>query len=275
MNWRTIWAITRKDLYEVTQNRSVWLPGLIFPLIVAIVLPLLILTLAEQPALAAQANSPVDAIKALMAHLPPDLAADIRQMNKSRQGAILMTGYLLAPMFLIVPLMLASIIGANSFVGERERKTLEALLYSPATDTELLLGKILAAVIPAVLLSWVSFAVYAVVVNAASWPIMGRIWFPPATWWPLMGWVAPAVAALGIGVAVIVSAKSETFIEANQKTGILVLPIIGILAGQLSGLLFLDIGASLGLGVALWLVNVVVVGLAIRRFSRANLVSHL
>ena len=61
---------------------------------------------------------------------------------------VLMLGFLFAPMFLILPLMVASIIGADSIVGEKERKTLEALLYTPATDRELYLAKLLSAVVP-------------------------------------------------------------------------------------------------------------------------------
>ncbi|MCL4560205.1 MAG: ABC transporter permease subunit [Chloroflexi bacterium] len=51
--------------------------------------------------------------------------------------------------------MLSTIIGAVSFVGEKERKTLEALIYTPARDSELFLGKVLAGVVPSVALAWV------------------------------------------------------------------------------------------------------------------------
>ena len=106
---------------------------------------------------------------------------------------VLMTGYLLAPLILVMPLMLSTIVGAESFVGEKERKTIEALICSPATDGELFVGKMLASVAPAVVLAWLDFVVYGVVVNVAGWPVMERIWFPPATWWPLMLWVTPAI----------------------------------------------------------------------------------
>ena len=62
---------------------------------------------------------------------------------------VLMLGYFLAPLFLIIPLMVAAIVGAESFVGEKERHTLEGLLYTPATDLELYAGKVLAGAVPA------------------------------------------------------------------------------------------------------------------------------
>lgn len=52
-------------------------------------------------------------------------------------------------MFAIIP---ASLISANSFVGEREQNTLEPLLCTPLTDVELLVGKSLSALIPSILI---------------------------------------------------------------------------------------------------------------------------
>src|SRR5258708_30471468 len=107
-------------------------------------------------------------------------------------------------MLLLLPLMFSSIAGADSFVGERERKTLEALLYTPASDGELFLGKVIGSGVPALLLTWLSFAVYAIVENTAGWYIMHRVSFPPAAWWPLMLWVAPALPTLGMAAAVLI-----------------------------------------------------------------------
>ena len=40
MNWRTIITIAGKDIKEATQNRSVWLPILIVPIIFVVIMPL-------------------------------------------------------------------------------------------------------------------------------------------------------------------------------------------------------------------------------------------
>ena len=44
---------------------------------------------------------------------------------------MLVNGYLLAPLFLIVPLMVSAVLAADAFAGEKERKTLESLLHLP------------------------------------------------------------------------------------------------------------------------------------------------
>jgi ABC-type Na+ efflux pump permease subunit len=275
MNWRTVWTIARKDFAEIGQERAVWIPMIIVPVIFVVLIPLLILILPELAPSAATNQLPPDLFKQMLAQVPADLAAQLAPMPQHKSLGILFAGYLFAPMFLIIPLMMATIIGTNAFVGEKERRTMEALLYSPATDAELFLGKVLAALIPAVTLCWLSFALYIVVVNGAGWHLMQRIWFPTPAWWPMMLWVAPAVATLGVGVAVLVSVKARTFMEANQMSGVLVLPIIGLMAGQMTGVLFLSPLLAMGLGLALWALDAALIVVAIRTFARSELITRL
>jgi ABC-type transport system involved in multi-copper enzyme maturation permease subunit len=60
---------------------------------------------------------------------------------------------------LIAPAMLPAVIAAYSVVGEREQGTLEPLLTTPLRREELLLGKALGVVVPAVGIAYVLFAV--------------------------------------------------------------------------------------------------------------------
>jgi ABC-type Na+ efflux pump permease subunit len=64
-----------------------------------------------------------------------------------------------------MPIITASVLAADSFAGEKERKTAEALLLTPATNEELLVGKILASLIPAVLLTAIVFLIYAGIID--------------------------------------------------------------------------------------------------------------
>lgn len=274
MNWRSIRAIARKDLKEVFANRTVWAPVLILPLIFVVFMPALLILLPQKLP-QTPTNLPPDLIPRLLSNLPAGITEILTPLPVAQQISLLMVSTLFAPMFLIIPLMLASIIGANSFAGEKERKTLEALLYTPATDGELLLGKMMASVIPTVLMAWVSFAMYAVVVNVASWPLVQRIWFPTPAWWPLMLWVTPAVAVLGMGLTVVISSKVSTFMEANQLSGVSVILVLGLMVGQISGLLFLGVGAALLVGTLIWALDAGLIALAIKTFSRSSLMTRM
>jgi len=151
---------------------------------------------------------------------------------------------------------------------------MEALLYTPATDGELFMGKVLAAFIPALLLTWGSFAAYAVVINTASYPLFGHIWFPLASWWPLMFWIAPALAVLGISATVLISIRNQTFMGAYQVSGSLVIVVLGLLVGQIAGVLYLSVGVGMLVGFVMWLVAAGLTMAAVRSFNRYRLLSE-
>jgi ABC-type Na+ efflux pump permease subunit len=273
INWRIIWNIAVKDWKEVRQNRMAWLPALLLPLIFVVFVPLIVTLLPQT----VDMSSPkmTEDFKPLIALFPPALAAQVADMNASQLMIVVVLGFMFAPMFLILPLMVASIIGADSIVGEKERKTLEALLYTPATDRELYLAKLLSAVAPAVALAWGSFVVYVVVIDVAGLPVMGRVWFPLPHWWPLIFWVAPAVATLGMSLIVLVSSRVSTFMEAQQTSGILVLPIVLLVIGQLAGVIYLSVALVFALGLVLWVIDAALIWVGVKQFSRSRLMARI
>ena len=67
--------------------------------------------------------------------------------------------YTFLPFFLIVPVLVSTFIAANAVVGEKERGTLETLLYTPVTNRELVTAKLAGAFVPAALVTFGSFTV--------------------------------------------------------------------------------------------------------------------
>ncbi len=274
MNWRSIWAIAQKDLKEVRQNKAAWGPGVIVPLIFAIIMPI-VMIVVPQVIPVEDVERELGDIDVMLRSMPPALSAIFEGKSLEQMFVLYMTGFMLAPLFLIMPLMFSTVVGSDSFVGERERKTMEALLYAPTSDLELFLGKVLAAVIPAIGLSWITYAVYIIVVNIASYPLFGRIWFPLATWWPLMFWLTPALAVLGISATVLISSRVKTFMEAYQMSASLVVLVLALVIGQVSGILFLGVGTSMFIGLFIWLVDVLLIYLSVTRFNRSSLIAKL
>jgi ABC-type Na+ efflux pump permease subunit len=274
MNWRSIWAIARKDLKEVQQNKAAWIPAIVLPLVFAIIMPALFAVLPQlMPVEDIQRE--LGDMETLLKNLPPAVRTTFEGLKLEQMFVIYMTAFMLAPLFLIMPLMFSSVVGADSFVGERERKTLEALLYSPTTDMELFLGKVLAAVIPAISLSWLTYIVYIIVINVASYGLFHRIWFPLPTWWPLMFWLTPAFALLGISATVMISSRVKTFMEAYQLTGSLVVLVLALVIGQATGVLYLGAGTVMLVGTLIWIIDVILIYLGIRNFKRSMLIAKL
>ncbi len=274
MNWRSIRAIAVKDLREVRQNKAAWVPAVVIPLVFAVAMPLAF-TLLPQLIPAEQVAGELGEMQELVARLPAAVQQVFVDKGLEQGFVIYTTAFLLAPMFLILPLMFSSIVGADSFVGERERKTMEALLYTPCSDRTLFAGKIVASVVPAILLSWVSYTIYIVVVNAASWPLFGRIWFPLAAWWPLMFWLTPAISLLGMSATVLISSRVKTFMEAYQLTGSLVVLVLLLVVGQLSGVLYLGVFSTFALGTLVWVVDAALIYVGVGTFQRTHLIAKI
>ncbi|MEN4042066.1 MAG: ABC transporter permease subunit [Anaerolineaceae bacterium] len=268
MNTRIIKAIAFKDLLEVRHNRDAWLPMIIVPLIFVIIMPLAIILIPSQ--LGAEALSDPE-IEMFLRNMPAGMQQHLAGLDEIQTIVALMLGYMLAPLILIFPLMSSTIIAAESFAGERERKTMESLLYTPATDQELFIGKVTAGFIPALIISIGSFLLYTIVLNAAGWSLFERIWFPLPTWYPLIFWITPALALTGVSVTVLISSKTQTFMGAYQSSGSLVLIVMGLVIGQISGVVYLSVGVGLVIGLVCWIAALALTHIAIKSFNRSKL----
>lgn len=272
MNARNILTIAGKDWLEVRQNRYAWVPMLIVPAIFVIVLPLVFTSL--MPALAVKPQDVISSdadMQYFISRMPAQLSQYIEFQKPMESMLVIMLGIMLAPMFLVLPLMYSTTISSESFAGERERKTIEALLYTPASDAELFLGKVAAAAIPSIGVTWLGFAVYTLILNLAPHRYFQRIWFPLPTWWPLIFWITPALVLVGISLTVIISARVQNFLGAYQTSSSVVLLVVLLFAGQMSGVLYLSVGIEMLIGLFFWVVAAILALLAIQSFNREAL----
>ncbi len=267
MNKRSLFAIMRKDLRVAAQNRGVLLPLIILPLILFVVLPWVIMLIPSM----SDSRSTETQVNQFLAIMPPSALSSMAGHTLPQQMSIFILVYALAPMFLILPVMVSSILAADSFAGEKERKTIEALLYSPITDRELFTAKLLGPWSAAVILGLISFLLYTLMVDASGWIAMKEILLPNLMWVLLAVWVSPAVAGLGLVAMVFVSARAQGFQDAYQTGGLVVLPILALMAGQMTGVMFFTAGVVFVLGLALWLLLLALLWWASRGFCREQL----
>lgn len=272
MNWRAIFAIVRKDVMVALRTKAVVMPLLVVPLILLVGMPLLLggLTIAAERT--GMDSSDLDELQRM---IPPAMQATLAGLSVTQAGLVFMLVYLFAPTYLILPIMVSSVVAADSFAGEKERKTFEALAYTPTTDRELLLAKMLGGWLPGVLVGLIGFVVYTVVVDLVTWQAAGIVVLPNLFWLLLAFWVGPAAAAIGLGVTVLVSARVNTFQEAYQLGSLVVLPIVLIMVGQVSGLVLLDNTIVAILGLAFWLVAALLYWAGAATFRRSELMARL
>lgn len=73
-------------------------------------------------------------------------------------------------------------IATDSFAGEKERNTLEALLATPLTDSELLVGKILVSFVPGMGVTIIGFLLYTATVDLLTYSIFEAYILPTVSW---------------------------------------------------------------------------------------------
>jgi ABC-type Na+ efflux pump permease subunit len=272
MDMRLVRAIALKDVKEVLGSKQLLLPMVLVPLILIIVLPTVAVLV---PSMTKVPVTTLGSMETFMERLPPSMKELVKGLDDKQKFIYLMAVFFFAPFFLIIPLMVASIIGASSFAGEKERKTLESLLYTPVTDAELMLGKTLSAFVPSVAVTWASFIVYTLVVNALGYPAFGRVFFPNLTWLVLMIWVVPSMSFFGLGVIVLVSSKAKGSQEAQQIGGMVVVPVLLLVFLQVFGVVYLSLSFALLLGLAFLVIDYFLIRLGARAFVREDIITKL
>jgi len=273
MNWNAVKAVVRKDLKVVFQNKGISIPLVAAPVFILVIL---------LPGMAALAGRLGEMVTSSLAWLDPVIdvmpagfQAALAGYNADQRFIVLSLIYGAAVMYLLLPLMVVTTIAADSVAGEKERKTLEALLYTPTTDWELLLGKLLSAWLPALGITWGGFVLYAVMANLAAWPIMGRLFFPTPSWVVLALWVAPAAAALGLGAMVLISSRARTFQAANQLAAVVIMPIFMLLGAPIIGAMGYGTWLTALLGLALWAIDAGILWFGKRSFKRSRLAMEI
>lgn len=272
MKKRTLLAIMWKDLKVAVQNKGVLIPVIVVPVILFVILPWVLTFI---PALAASSMGNIQSmesqIASLLAHMPAAMQNQLAGHPATEQMVIFILVYGFAPMFLILPLMTASVLAADSFAGEKERKTMEALLYTPTSDRELFVAKLLGPWLASIVISVLSFILYTAMVDLSGWITMKEILLPNLMWVALVFWVAPATAGLSLVIMVFASAKAQGFQDAYQTGGMVVLPVLALVYGQIGGVLYFTVGLVLILGLAFWILLIVLLWLASKKFNREQL----
>jgi ABC-2 type transport system permease protein len=266
MNKSIIWTIANKDMKAITTNSQIWLGMVLLPLILCVILPLILILTAKWAPV--DSNDTAKFVATILKALPHgETKTKLESLpSMNHQIIYVMVNYMLGSLFLIIPCLNSMMVAANSFVGEKERRTLESLLFAPITVKELFVGKVLAAFLPAITISIVSFILFGIVVNIATAGMFDERIFPNANWLLLVLWLAPLVALFTILINVLISARVQSFQAAQQLGGTVILPIIALVVAQATGLLLISPLLLFFIGVALLAGNVFV----LRKITKYN-----
>jgi ABC-2 type transport system permease protein len=260
-------ALLGKELAELRQNPAVFLPALLtgvfsilLPFFVAIVVPYFA---GERLSDSSDFEIAVEMYRTQpsMSELDPEAAI---QAWIFQQFLVLLV---------LAPVAASMSVAAYSVIGEKQARTLEPLLATPLTTFELLAGKILGALAPAVALTLACFAVYVAGVALFAQPRVFMTLFTAPSLAVVFA-LGPLAALAALQMAVCVSSRVNDPRSAQQIGALIILPVAALLVLQLTGtfLLTLPVIALVGLGLAG--INAGLMVLSIVLFDRESILTR-
>ena len=124
------------------------------------------------------------------------------------------------------PLSFTLVVALESFVGEKERGTIEPLLSSPIEDSHMYLGKLLVGITTPLVFSFASICIYLILVARRD------VAFPSAYMLTLIFMLTFAHAVLMVSSAIVISIQSTTIRAANLLASFIVVPVAFLLQGE-------------------------------------------
>jgi ABC-2 type transport system permease protein len=254
-------TIIKKEWAEVFKNRMVLFTVIFMPLLMT-ALPLIILGTTRDAGM-----------QDISTELPEQFSQFCAEDLSAGQcfQVYMVSQFLL--MFMMIPLIIPINIAAYSIVGEKTTHSLEPLLATPITTAELLTAKNLAATIPAVLATWIGFAIFAVGALIIAGAKMAGALLDPM-WLLAVLLVGPLMAVLSVNFSIMVSSRVNDPRVAEQVSTVVILPLLALFFGQISGLFFLNSNLVLLIALALAVIDVGLVYVAVRMFQRENILTR-
>jgi ABC-2 type transport system permease protein len=212
-----LWAVFTKEWRDLLSNR----------LLGAVILPALIF-----------AAIPTGLVWFIEAHdLDPTQLSQIQQYIGNFQGvdaktaaqAFIVLNFM--AYFLLIPAMVPMAIATQSIIGEKVARSLEPQLATPLEVPELLLGKTVAAAVPAIISTWAVYVAYGLVNGAVADPRLTIFVFSDV-WLLAMVTLVPLICVFSVLLGIVVSSRANDPRTAQQIGGFVVIPIIGVAVSQ-------------------------------------------
>jgi len=124
------------------------------------------------------------------------------------------------------PLSFTLVVALESFVGEKERGTIEPLLSSPLEDKHLYLGKLFVGIATPLVFSFLSIGIYLILVSRRE------VVFPGVYMLSLILLLTFTHAVLMVSSAIVISVQATTIRSANLMASFVVVPVAFLLQGE-------------------------------------------
>lgn len=178
----------------------------------------------------------------------------------------------LIPFFLLVvgffPITVSLVIAIESFVGEKERRSIEPLLSSPLEDWQLYLGKLIAVTFPPLFGSFIGMTVY----MASTYLKFGFITKPDLA--ILVVCLTVVQALVMVSGAVVISTQATTVRSANLLASFIVVPMAFLIQWEAIEMFWGDYRDLWWIALALIVLAILFSRMGISHFNREELLGQ-
>jgi len=192
--WKS-WVIATKDFSIFWKKKRILYTLIIIPLLLSIGLPLVIRSLTSL-------DNPTAEIIALLNAF--------------------------SFFYIILAYIQSTTLASYSILGEKIEQSLEPLLATPTTDSELLFGKTIASLLPPIGVIYVGSIIFMVLSDAFTYNTLGYVFFPNLSMAFILLLAVPLSSILSIQLNVIISSRVNDVRTANQLGMLLFIPFMGV-----------------------------------------------
>jgi ABC-2 type transport system permease protein len=257
-------ALLNKELLEVSRNRAALFPvvfvsllSLLLPFLVAVVIP----RLTGDPLSDDADLARLGQATARSSSLTPDGVVQLLLFER------------FLTLFLLTPITGAMAFASHSIVGEKQARTLEPLLATPITTAELLVAKVLGALVPTLLISLISLAAFIGMIGGLAEPgVLAGI--SNLQTWLLVAVVGPLLALVSLQLALIISSWANDARTAQQFGVLIILPLTAVLIAQFTGRFTLSASTLILAAFALVWVWLLLLVISIAVFDRETILTR-
>jgi ABC-2 type transport system permease protein len=256
---RAVWA---RESLEILRNRMLLL-SIVVPPVVLTALPLVLVRVMSD----STPRLPATVAAQIVANHPAWADMTLNQVA----SAFALQQFLV--MFLILPGYIPLAIASYSIVGEKQTRSLEAVLATPIRTTELLAGKAIAALVPGVLAAWISYVGVVILAAVLLGSRLAAVIMEP-TWLAAVLALGPAVGLVSVTAGLLVSSRVNDPRAAQQIGAVIILPIVGLVVIQTTSSVVLEARDYLILAVIVAAIGAVGIRLGVAIFGRETILTR-
>jgi ABC-2 type transport system permease protein len=237
------WIIAEKDFAVFRKKKSVIYSVILFPLFVSISLPLIVQFIGSKIG-----GIPAEALPTVL----------------NAYSLFFITGAVTLP----------TAIASYSIVGEKLQNSIEPLLATPTTEREILLGKSIAAFLPPIAAIYAGALIFMALIDSLTYSTLGYFYFPNWNMAVIMFLLAPLGSILSIEFNILISSRVSDVRAAQQLSGIVALPFVGIYVLAEASILSLESKSLLIISASLVAIDVILFYFSEAIFRREKILTN-